>query len=76
MLYLLLAPEVAAAFVSTRNYPTTAILAILPMFVQKMMAPDPAQRPTAEQLLKSALLNLTSGGGHLTPQHSPLPMSQ
>ncbi|EFJ41915.1 wee1 kinase-like protein [Volvox carteri f. nagariensis] len=45
--------------------------------LKKMMAPDPAQRPTAEQLLKSSLLNpLASTGGQSQAHQSPLPLSQ
>ncbi|GLC77229.1 hypothetical protein PLESTF_001901400 [Pleodorina starrii] len=45
--------------------------------LKKMMAPDPAQRPTAEQLLKSSLLNTAAGAGHSQPNPStPQPLSQ
>ncbi|GIL84972.1 hypothetical protein Vretimale_9794 [Volvox reticuliferus] len=45
--------------------------------LKKMMAPDPAQRPTAEQLLRSSLLNPAgSGAGQFQAHQSPLPLSQ
>ncbi|KAG2494371.1 hypothetical protein HYH03_007428 [Edaphochlamys debaryana] len=49
----------------------------LVLLLKKMMAPDPSQRPTAEQLLRSPLLRPPQPSGSLQPSTSlPLPMSQ